>query len=172
LLTGTDVHVKFPQKRPLSPDSINHFYLEEGHMMEYYKIGPEEKRIVVFFWEAKEFVIPSHAYHSIFKPLDETVTSAIAYGKMIRQLRCDPQFRGYYHETKFDYRVKVNGRLNILYTLGPKERLAKLEKEQPWVFDLVEEEDNANYLRLNVGVLRRLRGNSWGSNSHPIFPSI
>jgi hypothetical protein len=43
-------------------------------------------------------------------------------------------------------------------TMGPKERLKQLEKEQPWVFDLAEEEDIANYLRLNVGVLRRLRG--------------
>jgi hypothetical protein len=57
---------------------------------------------------------------------------------------------------RWKYQEKVRARLDSLTLLSPKERLAQLEKEQPWVFDLVREEDIANYLRLNVGVLKRL----------------
>jgi len=126
--------------------------------MEYYTIGPEEKRIVAFFWEENELVIPSNNFHSIFKPLDEIMTGTVTYGKMIRNLREDREFRKSYRDWKSDYRVKEDERLKMLFGMAPKERLAKLKKEQPWVFGLVREEDIANYLRLNVGVLRRLRG--------------
>jgi hypothetical protein len=156
-LTGTDVTVKTPRKRPLTPDAINHFFLEKGHVMEYYKVGPEEKRVVALFWGPGELVIPSHP-KSIFLELDEITTGVVTYGKMIRQLRRDPAFRGDYRFFKWEYKKKENERLVAVLTMGPKERLAKLEEEQPWVFDLVAEEDIANYLRLNVGILRRLRG--------------
>src|ERR1700723_2171199 len=92
-LTEIDPATKFARKSPLTPDSINHFFLESGHMMEYYELGPEGKRIVALFWEAGELVIPSHA-QSKFLGLDELRPGAvIPYGSMIRALRSDPDFR-------------------------------------------------------------------------------
>jgi hypothetical protein len=57
---------------------------------------------------------------------------------------------------RWKYQEKVKARIYTLTHLEPKERLAQLEEDQPWVFDLVREEDIASYLRLNVGILKRL----------------
>ena len=131
-LTGEDPSVIYPRKRLLAPEAINHFFLEEGHVMEYYLVGPEKKRVVALFWGPGELVIPSHP-QSIFKELDEAMTGVVTYGKMIRKLRRDLEFRKDYQDFKLHYRIKINGRLETVYCLGPKERISKLEKEQPWV---------------------------------------
>ena len=115
------------------------------------------QRAVVLFWGPGDLVIPSHP-KSIFLELNEITTGVVTYGKMIRQLRRDPAFRVDYRFFKYEYQKKENARLIALLTMRPKERLAELEKEQPWVFDLAAEEDIANYLRLNVGVFRKPRG--------------
>jgi hypothetical protein len=125
-------------------------------MIEYFKIGPGKKRVVALFWEAPEGVIPSHAYRSIFEPLDETLGMTVRVGNMFEALRQYPFLAECYRGVRRKYREKVKARLDALTYLGPKERLAKLELEQPWVFDLVPEEDIANYLRLNVGIVKRL----------------
>jgi len=156
--SGLNVPEHYPQTQPLTPESINYFFLKKGHMIEYYQPGPEQRRIVVFFWEAPECVIPSHAFHSILEPLDRIEKMTIRYGGMIRVLRRFPLMRDFYRKARWMHHEKMEARLYALWHLGPKERLAKLEREHPWVFDLVKEEDIANYLRLNVGILRRLRG--------------
>jgi hypothetical protein len=157
ILTGADVSVKIPRKRPLTPDAINYFYLEKGHVMEYYEIGQLKKRVVALFWGPNELVIPS-SNASKFDWLDEVQPTAPTYGKIIRKLRHDPMFWEDYRDMKAWYREKVNERLVAMYTMGPKQRLEELAQRQPWVFDLVEEEDVSNYLKLTVGVSRRLKG--------------
>ena len=92
------------------------------------------------------------------EPLDETEKMTTTYGTMIMALRRFPLFADIYRMERLKYYEKMEARMYALAHLGPKERLAKLEKEQPWVFDLVREEDIASYLRLNVGILRRLKG--------------
>jgi hypothetical protein len=156
--SGLCVPEHYPQTHPLTPDSINYFFLRQGHVIEYYQPAPGQKRIVVFFWEAPDCVIPCHAYDSILEPLDKIDKMTITYGGMIMALRRFPLMRDFYQVARWKYHQKMEARLHTLSHLGPKERLAKLEMEHPWVFNLVREEDIANYLRLNVGILRRLRG--------------
>ena len=71
-------------------------------------------------------------------------------------LRRFPLFADCYRMMRWKYQEKVKARIYTLTHLEPKERLAQLEEDQPWVFDLVREEDIASYLRLNVGILKRL----------------
>lgn len=154
-LTGADPSMKAVKLKPLTADTVNYFFIETGHAMEYYREGDE--KIVALFFGPMELVLPSHLVYSRFKVFDGDMVSITTHGKMIRHLRRDPVLRRMYRDWAMEYRAKVAERLFVAQDLGPAERFAHLKETQPWVLELVEEEDVANYLGVEVGVLRRLR---------------
>ncbi len=54
------------------------------------------------------------------------------------------------------YLDKVAARLQSLARLSASKRYEELLHQQPWVFELAEEEDIASYLRISVGMLKEM----------------
>jgi hypothetical protein len=159
-LTGADPRVigRLPIK--LTPDSVNYSYLVKGHVMEYYLIGRQAKKMVALFFGPEEYVIKSHAAFSTLECLDDASIESLPYGAIFRALR-HPEVAATYREIQMEYRRKVADRIHSMKSMTAPERFAHLKATQPWVFDVVEEEDVANYLGVSVGMLEELgRGSS------------
>jgi hypothetical protein len=62
-----------------------------------------------------------------------------------------------YREIQRRYWAKVEDRIRVYWHLSANERFDYLEATQPWVLELAAEEDQANYLGVEVVELRRLR---------------
>lgn len=151
-LTGEDRRTRPEKNKPLRPDTINYFFVEEGHVMEYYQA--DDEKIVALFFGPWEFVLPSHADYSRFTFFDRCMNGAFMHGQVIRALRRDPELAEMYRVTQEEYRKKVADRIYVARNYTPKERFMHLMEMQPWVFELPEEEDVANYLDVEVWQLR------------------
>ena len=77
MLTGLSPWTAPGQPAPPKPDTVNYFFLEQGHVMEYFRFGPADKKIVSLFFGPGEFVLPSHLHFSCFGMLDEVVSSGM-----------------------------------------------------------------------------------------------
>lgn len=158
-LTGADPRVtgKLPVK--LTPETVNYAYLVKGHVMEYYQIGPHAKKVVALFFGPKEFIIKSHAAFSTLESLDDASMDTLPYGAIFRALRY-PEGATIYRGIQMDYRRKVAERVYSIRSMTAPERFAHLKATQPWVFDVAEKEDVANYLGVSVGILEELARDS------------
>lgn len=157
MLTGLSPWTAPGQPAPPKPDTVNYFFLEQGHVMEYFRFGPADKKIVSLFFGPGEFVLPSHLHFSCFGMLDEVVTDPLTYGTVIRALRNYGDADKQYRKIQQRYRQKVASRMIMRYSLTASEQYAALKATQPWVLDLAAEDDVANYLGVSVGMLGRLR---------------
>ena len=100
-LTDMNIFGQFPARKPPTPDSINHFMLRKGHIIEYIKLGAEKKRLIVFFWEAPELRYSDHNYHSILEPLDETEKMTIYLWRDDHGVAAISAFCGYYRMVRW-----------------------------------------------------------------------
>lgn len=155
-LTGVDPRVKPDYPAVLTPDTVNYFFLSKGHVMEYYRIGPQAKKVVALFFGPEEFVLPGHAAFSCFEALDDAATDQLTYGTVIRALRNFTDAGNEYRKIQERYRRKVAERVRMMTLMPAEERFAHLKATQPWVLELAKEEDVANYLGMAVGMLRKL----------------
>lgn len=151
-LTGVDSSDRPEKIKPLTPDTVNYFFNENGHVMEYYE-GENEKIIALFFgpWE---FVLPSHVDYSRFTVFDGDKVGIFTYRKVIRGLRRDPWLADMYRVAEEVYRKKVADRIYVARHFTARERFDHLMATQPWVLELAEKEDVANYLGVEVWELR------------------
>jgi hypothetical protein len=154
-LTGVDPRIKADQPALLTPDTVNYFFLAKGHMMEYYRIGPQAKKVVALFFGPEEFVLPSHTDFSTFVVLDTADTEQLSHGAIIRALRNFEGANIQYRVIQERYQEKVRARVYAMQSLTAPERFGRLKAEQPWVLELATEEDVANYLGISVGMLGR-----------------
>jgi len=158
-LIGDDPRNEVVQPKVLTPDSVNYFFIENGHVMEYYPC--EEEKIIVMFFGPMELVPMSHLVCSRFQFFDDAMVGIVKHGDVFRLLRQDPDFARMYREAEQDYRMKVAQRLYVLRNLGPRERFMHLLMSQAWVLEMVAEEDVANYLDVSVNELRRIKRDEW-----------
>lgn len=156
-LTGVDPCVKADHPTPLAPDTVSYFFLAKGHVMEYYRIGPQAKKVVALFFGPEEFVLPSHNDFSSFAALDTVDTEELSHSTIIRALRNFEGANIQYRKIQERYREKVRARVHSMQALPAPERFAQLKASQPWVLELATEEDVANYLGISVGMLKGLR---------------
>jgi hypothetical protein len=153
-LTGVDPRVKADRPALLTPDMVSYFFLAKGHVMEFYRIGPQAKKVVALFFGPEEFVLPSHHNFSGFAALDKVEVENLSHGTVIRALRNFEGANIQYRKIQERYREKVRARVHSMQSLTARERYAQLKAEQPWVLELAKEEDVANYLGISVGMLR------------------
>jgi hypothetical protein len=158
-LIGDDPRNEVVQPKPLTPDSVNYFFNENGYVMEYYPF--EEGKIIVLFFGPMELILMSHLVCSRFQFFDDGMVTFMKHGDVFRLLRRDPDFARMYREAEHDYRKKVAERLYVLRNLGPRERFMHLLMSQSWVLEMVKEKDVANYLNVSVKLLRKLKRDEW-----------
>jgi hypothetical protein len=164
-LAGEYPGYEIVQPKLLTPDSVNHFFIEDGFVMEYYP--GEDGKIIAMFFGPMELVLPSHLVYSRFQFFNEAMTGIMTHGDVFRCLRRDPVFARLYREAERAYHKKVEERLYVARNLQPRERFAHLNANQPWVLKLVAEEDVANYLEVSVKVLRRFKMDEWRRSFSP-----
>jgi hypothetical protein len=155
-LTGADIRANSERPTPLTPDTVNHFFLKSGHVMEFFQIGDDAKKVVSLFFGPEEYVLPSHYAFSTFVGLDKTTIAELSYGSIIRTLRKFPAAAFQYRGVREGYQKKVAERVRSL-DMTVSDRFAHLKATQPWVLKLAKEGDIANYLRISVSILRELR---------------
>jgi hypothetical protein len=158
-LIGDDPGNEVVPPKPLTPDSVNYFFIENGHVMEYYPLV--EEKVIAMFFGPMELVPMSHLVCSRFEFFDGATAGILKHGDVFRLLRRDPDFARMYREAELEYRKKVAERLYILRNLGPRERFMHLLMSQSWVLEMVMEEDVANYLDVSVKLLRKLKRDEW-----------
>jgi len=153
-LTGVDPRIKGDRPTLLTPDTVSYFFLAKGHVMEFYRIGPQAKKVVALFFGPEEFVLPSHTDFSGFAALDKVETEELSHRTIIRALRNFEGANIQYRVIQERYREKVRARVHAMQSLAAPERYAQLKATQPWVLELAKEEDVANYLGVTVKMLR------------------
>ena len=157
MLTGLNPYTTGGPLTALKPTTVNYFFLERGHVMEYFRLGSGEKRVVGLFFGPREFVLPSHTGFSCFQELDRVQTDRLPYRAVIRALRNYEGADERYREIQRRYWRKVAERMIVLNSMTAEKRFAHLKATQPWVLELAAEEDVANYLEVSVGMLRELK---------------
>jgi hypothetical protein len=167
-LTGVDPRIKGDRPTLLTPDTVSYFFLAKGHVMEFYRIGPQAKKVVALFFGPEEFVLPSHTDFSGFAALDKVETEELSHRTIVRALRNFEGANIQYRVIQERYREKVRARVHAMQSLAAPERYAQLKAAQPWVLDLAKEEDVANYLGISVRMLREFV--SAGSSTPPLHP--
>jgi hypothetical protein len=167
-LTGVDPRIKADRPALLTPDTVSYFFLAKGHVMEFYRIGPQAKKAVALFFGPEEFVLPSHHDFSGFAPLDKVEVANLSHGTIIRALRNFEGANIQYRVIQERYREKVRARVHAMQSLTAPERFAQLKATQPWVLELAKEEDVANYLGISVRMLRGFV--SAGCSTPPLRP--
>jgi hypothetical protein len=129
-LTGADPRVAaFPPVK-LTPDSVNYAYLAKGHVMEYYLIGHQAKKVVALFFGPQEYVIKSHAAFSTLESLDDAAIDTLPYGAIFRALRY-PEVAAIYRNIQMEYRKKVAERIYSMQSMTAPERFAQPKATQP-----------------------------------------
>jgi hypothetical protein len=156
-LTGLDPQVMGLKPSPVTPESISYTLLFSGYLMEYFRVGPNGKKVVALFWGPQEHVVPSHRGLSKFHSLKDGTYKKVTHEEMLHCLRRYGGVREVYWQMRELYRNKVADRIYMAQHMTPAERYAHVEATQPWVFELAEKEDIASYLRVDVGELEGLR---------------
>lgn len=149
---------------PLKPQEENYFFLAKGYVMEYLLIvdmnisDPPAEKIISLFWGPEEFVIPSHpkCFHLI--ALGKAKRESFTYSAVFGALRKFPQSKVYYKELKQRYQEKVEDRIRSLETMTGEQRFHHLKATMPGIFAVAKKEDIAAYLRIPIGMLRKLEG--------------
>ena len=134
-------------------DSISCFFIEKGHIMEYIEMN--SKRVVSLFFGPQEFVIPCHPVFSGLKSLDDVRGDNFSHSAVISLLRKHPESFVHYRAVRKLYYEKVADRLRM-QEMPVEKRMEHLQKNQSWVFDLVDPKDIANYLGIPLSLFEKL----------------
>lgn len=157
VLTGIDPKARLKGGRDPNTGLGNGFFINEGHVMEFYPIGGGKRAISLFFGP-KEFVLPSHPFLSAIVALDDMEIGKVEHGDMLRILRDHPSAHKYYRHIQLEQKRKEGERVYSIRHMTAEQRFLQLKEKQPWVLDIVPEEDVANYLLISMKMLKGFRG--------------
>jgi CRP-like cAMP-binding protein len=155
VLTGTDPKIPMMEKAVILSRNGKIQFLSAGHAAECYPIKGG-KRIVSLFYGPKEFLIPSHPSLSEIIALDDAHLTSIPIDAMEEARTKYPEVQIYYHHIESEYRRKVDERIRSLKHMTAEERFGHLKATQPWVLEIVPEEDIAAYLQISAAMLKQL----------------
>jgi hypothetical protein len=90
----------------LTPTTVNYFFLERGHVMEYFRFGPGGKRVVALSFGPEEFVLPSHEDPGLSVSADYLHKDNISGGppyqvELTARAQADSRFLNEEHDTTF-----------------------------------------------------------------------
>jgi hypothetical protein len=151
----TDSCIADPGKsKPAFFNDIHEYDLvDNGHVIEYYEVGPGKKKVLAMLFECGDMIFRSHPSSS-FENVDGASIVHINRDKAAKIARrfpiAGPLFTDYFYNARKNYLMRLEERIRVFNEYDPFGRYMHLLNNHPWVFEQLSPADIASYLAVPV----------------------
>jgi len=144
-----------PKKsRPTGFNDIHEYDLVDGgHVVEYYEVGPEKKKVLAMLFESGDLIFRSHP-SSRFENVDNASIVHLNRDRAAKTFRlfpiADRLFTSYFYQARKKYLMQLEERIRVYNDYDPFRRYMHVLSNHPWVFDQLSPTDIASYLGVPV----------------------